>query len=305
MNIANSSKIRVGNESIVSNALKQWNLSEEKVTLLYESINSTTWKIGEKYIMKCNSNKEQLLKNIHLSNHLLSENITTPVYIVNASRQLMFSNIFCGLMERVPGSHIDFHAHPELIRKLGSELARLHIAFINIESKYNVHADNDFLTELENCIKLGLANVSDEILKHVESELLFKHLNLPRQMIHKDVHPQNIMFHEGETSGWLDFDLVCKDIRIFDIAHLLDSLILERHNNHLTIGAWHKMWTDLLTGYNEISSLTCEEIEILPVLMVAIEVWYAAYWQNNNYSEGSKKASLLAKWLYDNCVKRK
>lgn len=48
---------------------------------------------------------------------------------------------------------------------------------------------------------------------------------LPRQLIHRDVHFGNFLFDHGEFSGYIDFDLSQKNIRIFDICYFLTGLL--------------------------------------------------------------------------------
>ena len=54
--------------------------------------------------------------------------------------------------------------------------------------------------------------------------------DLPKQLIHRDVHFGNFLFFEGNLSGYIDFDLSQRNIRIFDICYFLTGLLAEEKN---------------------------------------------------------------------------
>ena len=51
--------------------------------------------------------------------------------------------------------------------------------------------------------------------------------SLPKQLIHRDVHFGNFLFFEGSLSGYIDFDLSQRNIRIFDLCYFLSGLLAE------------------------------------------------------------------------------
>jgi len=188
-----------------------------------------------------------------------------------------------------------------LMCELGRGLAKLHLALSNIESELQCN-DNDFYAEWENYIKPGLIGVSDEIIAQTEVKISALYEKLPRCPIHRDVHSQNVLFHNGKISGWLDFELNRRDARIFDIAYLLAGLLAGRTEDVGKLGIWKTIYRNLLEGYNEITCLMENEISALPDLMIAIELLFVTYWAGEGNDSGRDEANKLAEWLFHNRI---
>lgn len=72
---------------------------------------------------------------------------------------------------------------------------------------------------------------------------------LPRQLIHRDVHFGNFLFDHGEFSGYIDFDLSQKNIRIFDICYFLTGLLSSQIGSGLDTEEWLRIVKDAAAGY--------------------------------------------------------
>jgi len=284
----------------MDNILQHWNVSGEPVTLIYKSAHNSTWNIGDKYILKNNPNAEQLSRNIHLANLLAAQNIPAVTYIKTINGEWTAPDKTYCLMEKIKGEHIDFYASPEIIRELGRGLARLHTALSEIEPELQCH-DNNFLVEWRDYIKPGLVGVSDSLAEQTENRLFSLYGKLPRGPIHRDVHSQNVLFCDGKITGWLDFDLNRKDVRVFDLAYLLAGLLVGRIDDSQKIKEWKNIYRELLTGYDEVNTLTADERKALPILMIAIELLFVTYFGSMGKDEERDKANALAEWLHKNC----
>jgi prepilin-type processing-associated H-X9-DG protein len=49
---------------------------------------------------------------------------------------------------------------------------------------------------------------------------------LPIQLIHRDAHPANMLFLDGRISGWLDFELIVRGPRLFDLCYCATSILM-------------------------------------------------------------------------------
>jgi len=284
----------------VINALKYWNLESESVEHIYTSVHNSSWKIGDKYVLQqqLKPNAERLSGKIHLANLLAKESIPTVKYIKTTSGEWTSPDGAYSLMEKLKGEHIDFYESPEMMHELGCGLAQLHLVLSKVESELQF-SDYDFLAEWNSYTKSGLVGVSDEILERVEEKILEIYWNLPRSPIHRDVHSENVLFEDEKISGWLDFDLNRKDARIFDIAYILAGLLVGRINDPAMLEIWGIIRNNLLDGYNEVSQLTTEEIEVLPFLLIVIELLFVTYFNNMDNPTGRDDAHALAMWLWD------
>lgn len=115
-----------------------------------------------------------------------------------------------------------------------------------------------------------------EYLKVVESlEVVYD--DLPKQLIHRDVHFGNFLFLHGNFVGYIDFDLSQKNIRIFDICYFLTGLLAEETSDTLTKEDWLENVKAVIAGYERMIKLTEKEKEAIPWVMECIEILFSAY----------------------------
>lgn len=100
---------------------------------------------------------------------------------------------------------------------------------------------------------------------------------LPKQLIHRDVHFGNFLFSEGNLSGYIDFDLSQRNIRIFDICYFLTGLLAEEVENPFTKKEWTENVRAVIEGYESLTRLSAEEKAAIPCVMECIEILFAAY----------------------------
>jgi homoserine kinase type II len=85
--------------------------------------------------------------------------------------------------------------------------------------------------------------------------------NLPQGVIHADLFPDNIFFHQGEVSGVIDFYFACNDAFGYDLAICLNAWCFEAdHSFNVTKGQ------ALFRGYQSIRALGAAEREQMPLL---------------------------------------
>lgn len=279
--------------------LASWNLSDETVTLIKETQGGNSlWDIGGAYILKHNPDTQRTHANIALANLLLAQGVSTTAYVKTIDDAWTTPDGHYSLYHKLTGAHMDFTLDKQATYNLGKELAKLHEALLGIAPQLVDCHDNDYLAEWEGYIKPGLVGVSLEIIDYVERHLPPLYQSLPRQPIHRDVHSQNVLFHENKLTGWLDFELSRRDVRVFDIAYLMTGLILDRINDPAALDVWNQVYTQLIDGYASVSPLSASELTLLPVLMVSIELLFVTYWESQGNVEQKDKALALAVWLH-------
>lgn len=95
-----------------------------------------------------------------------------------------------------------------------------------------------------------------DVEKKIES---FKALKLPQQLIHGDLHYDNILCDGDEVSGLLDFEFCSLDWRAMEIA-----ICLSKYAGEKDALAY---FDSFVTGFAEKGILTAEEIEVVPDLI--------------------------------------
>jgi Ser/Thr protein kinase RdoA (MazF antagonist) len=247
--------------------LQNWNLKGLCAKPLSDS-HKSTWDIDGKYVLKCNPNAEELLSSVKLSQLLADEGIKVATYISTKDGCLTTANGQYGLMNKLTGNYIELYERPTLAYELGKEIAYLHTALSRIEPNIQCN-DNDLSAEWLNIINPTIADsIAKGLFNRIKSLFIDEYPNLPRQLIHRDLHVRNFLYDNERLSGWFDFDNHLRDIRIFDLA----TLLYYHEHDIIRIETYLQIVSSLLEGYNEVSILSIEEYGMTPFLVIAMKL---------------------------------
>ncbi|MBQ1991609.1 MAG: phosphotransferase, partial [Clostridia bacterium] len=138
----------------------------------------------------------------------------------------------------------------------------------------------------------GFRNISSDEYDSVVNNLENLYGGLSTGLIHRDVHFGNFLFNKGVFSGYIDFDLSQKNIRVFDLCYFVLSVLSEKEKFEITEEKWFDFVEKVFAGYNRILNLTSEEKEATVLVMECIELLFLAYFEG-------QEDSALAKNTYD------
>ncbi|MBQ7918581.1 MAG: phosphotransferase [Lachnospiraceae bacterium] len=283
--------------------LYDWDMEDEEVKQIYDSV----WQVGDKYVLKVYDNVTMLERNIRIISILSDLEIPVGRLIPNRNN-LTYSkdeHNYYILTERLKGSNIvGLEELDKLSYKMGKIIADLHNAFLQCE-KQDDFWENNLLLEMkgwiaDTFIRKGWGDVNknryDDTLLNLES----LYGTLPVQLIHRDVHFGNFLFDNGNFSGYIDFDLSQKNIRIFDICYFVLGLLSEEEKVDITQEKWFEILKDVFRGYNEVNKLSLQEIKAVPYVMKSIELLFAAWFLNQNDKKCSENAVAILNFIDDN-----
>lgn len=124
----------------------------------------------------------------------------------------------------------------------------------------------------------------DGILKRFEENAA----RLPKQIIHRDPNPDNLLMKGGQVVCFLDFQLSRILPRIFDLAYAATGILsdsfsaLKPQERQAFFEAAHALWR----GYHHQSPLSKVEQEMLPDMVIAIQlICVAAFSNTQKYAE--------------------
>lgn len=182
---------------------------------------------------------------------------------------------------KLQGSNISDIKDAEMTCKMGCAIAQLHRAFLKCEDVVEFW-DNSLLEEMKGWVRDILIKDEWQTVDEVEYSKTVEMLDsvydqLPEQLIHRDVHFGNFLFFEGDFSGYIDFDLSQRNIRIFDICYFLTGLLAEETENAFIKKEWMESVKSVIAGYESIIPLTTKEKNAIPCVMECIEILCAAY----------------------------
>ena len=281
----------------IRHIITNWNLKGTSIDQIYD----TAWKIDEAYILKVYTDRVAMERNLAALKSLAETNIPVGKIIpAKGDRDFVEDGEYCFfLSERLPGSNVvDIHGIPDLEIRMGGIIADLHLAFQKCELKADFW-DNSLLEEMKSWVRENLEKadwkyVSREEYEETVSNLERDYDKLPVQLIHRDVHFGNFLFDGERFSGYIDFDLSQRNIRIFDLCYFLLGLLSEQEDFIITPEQWYIFLKGVLQGYVRKIPLKKEEKEAIPYVMEAIELLFAAWF----FGEGDLKCAEDAAKIY-------
>lgn len=278
----------------------KWKIHPETVCQIY----STAWEVDGRYVLKVYDDRNALERNVQLLEALKEEGIPVAgiVRLPDGAAYLHENGRYYILMHKLPGDNTEYGKWtPEMAYKMGEVIAGLHVAFRKCEAKLTFW-DNSLLDEIQGWIrteleKRGWPLVSQAEFEQTVSALKLNYDELPRQLIHRDVHLGNFLFHDGDFSGYIDFDLSQKNIRIFDLCYFLLSLLLEKSECPIDEERWLDTAAHVVSGYESRIRLNEAEKRALPCVMESIELLFVAYFIQANETDHAREAAKLFQFV--------
>ena len=259
--------------------LSAWGIEPADIEQKYPAV----WEINHQYMLKAYESSKELERNAKLLT-VLSEcgaPVARIIKTLNGKNHEEADGKHWLMTEKLPGSNRTDIRKPGTAYKMGETIARLHRILRKCEQKITFW-DNSLLDEMEGWIKQTLEEnawepVSEQEYLSVTNQLGSRYGSLPKQLIHRDVHFGNFLFLNGEFSGYIDFDLSQRNIRIFDLGYFLAGLLTRESGAKLEEDEWLRIVCDVISGYESVSELKREEKEALVSVMESIEILFAAY----------------------------
>ncbi len=280
--------------------LFHWGLQNEEVKQIYD----TAWQVEERYVLKVYQNLEMLERNLKILHILDDMNIpvgkTVPTQ--DGRQYVSWNDHYYFLSEKLAGSSIvRLDDVGNIALKMGEIIADLHIAFQKCENADDFW-NNSLLEEMNGWVKSNLESDNWKYVKKEEYEELISQLaniydRLPVQLIHRDVHLGNFLFADGEFSGYIDFDLSQRNIRIFDLCYFLLGLWSEEEKMEITEKLWFEFMRDVINGYERKLKLSETEKRAIPYVMECIELLFVAYFDHMDDVCCAEDAFNIFEWV--------
>ncbi len=121
---------------------------------------------------------------------------------------------------------------------------------------------------------------------------------LPRQLIHRDAHIGNMLFRDTTFAGWVDFDLLETNFRIFDVCYCAAGLLAAQYTN----SAWRTQWMSavrtMVDAYGEVVRLVPAEVVAVWVAMIAIEALFVGISAQRD-PQAAEGTAAICRWLFE------
>ena len=286
-------------DELIEQILSLWETERGQISQIYSSV----WQVNRDCVIKVYENKEQLERNVRIGEILSDFHIPVAKIVPTKTGEQYAAcqGHYFLMTEKLSGSNISDLKDSEMARKMGAAIARLHVAFAQCEKEL-AFWDNSLLEEMKGWVRENLAAnewkiLGEEDYTRTVSLLEAVYPSLPKQLIHRDVHFGNFLFFEGSLSGYIDFDLSQRNIRIFDLCYFLSGLLAEETEDAFTKEEWLENVESVIAGYESVLPLTETEKKALPCVMECIEILCAAYFAGMQDTKHADDACRVFRFL--------
>ena len=245
-------------------------------------IREKVWQVGDFAFCKEYTDKAALGRELRLYDWLTDCGlpVISTYLTVDGLEWYAHGGRFYHLAKRLPGEHLRYPlSEPERFGRLyGETLRRVHDALAKCPFA-DEFRENDLCDELDGWVTEALAG-NDEFLqdvREVSAGLRSYAPALPRQLIHRDPHGENLLFRGNELTGVLDFELCRTDYRLMDAAYLLSSVLDWEHWQEPSIlNRFHRFTGAYLDAYRP----TEAEREALLLMLRAVALIFIPFWKD-------------------------
>jgi Ser/Thr protein kinase RdoA (MazF antagonist)/AraC-like DNA-binding protein len=284
--------------------LQHWNMSNQPITdIYYEGTgnkNDSAYYVGEQYILKYTANFGKLKKHIEVSKMLESIGLMSavPIPTANGSEYIQDGDVYFYLTCRLQGeAMVADHFEDRDGRFVGEIIGQLHLALKNLE---DCVSEADLLATVENWAlpkaKEAL-NLTDSFCQEYLTVFTSLYPLLPRQIIHRDPNPSNIIRSEKQW-GFIDFELAERNVRIYDPCYAATAVLSETFGQDRE--KWLCIYREMICGYDSVTHLSEDEKKAVPYIILANQfvcvAWFA---EQAKYQEIFETNKEMTKWLID------
>ena len=285
-----------------SQILKAWNLETEPITdIYYESTgakNESACYVGKYYVLKYTANLGKLKTHVELSRAIESIGLLTaaPVKIVQGQDYVQDGQLYFYLTNRLPGEQIkacEFGQGDG--RFVGEIIGQLHLALSRVEDCVR---EGDLLATVRDWALPAAKKAMDlpeSICKGFLDTFAALYPALPRQIIHRDPNPGNIIC-AGDKWGFIDFDLSERNARIYDPCYAATAVLSESFPKD----NWLEIYRNIILGYDSVVHLTEAERKAIPYVLLANQfVCVAWFGEQDKYRELFETNKQMTRWLLE------
>lgn len=291
-------------ENELRRILENWTI-DEKITIadIYfmdgTKVSGNVWNVGNNYILKTGY-RENLMKNIKIAKALYDQGFysSLPAPTIDGNEYVEDNEIFI-LTKKLKGNPLskeDKFGNKRFYyaKEYGRSLAKLHKALKTIQNDILPDEVNLYNHVLEwalpsvkrQNIQWNLGIDDSFFTDYIEN---FRKLydKLPKQLIHRDPNPNNILYDGDRVSGFIDFDLSEINIRLWDVCYCATAILSEGSKE--AYDKWLDILEGILTGYDLEDKLTEEEKQAAYYVICSIQMICIAYFDNHDaYKELAK-----------------
>lgn len=286
-------------EAELRKVLSNWDIPQDLTINDVKIVDGTKtannmWQVGRDYFLKT-GDRATLLRNARVAKAMETQGFTAAVPIPTKKGDDLTDdqNNFV-LIRKSKGEPLSkaerFGADcGDFGFKYGQSIAKLHNALAAVEEDIQPFEQNLFVhvTEwaLPNVQKQNIQwnmGISDSFFEEYINNFGTLFEKLPKQLIHRDPNPCNILFYGGDVIGFTDFDLSERNVRLWDPCYCATGILSEQRNAENAYEKFPVILDMILHGYDSINPLTAEEKRAIYYVICSIQMICVAYFESVN-----------------------
>lgn len=242
---------------------------------------------NKSYILKEKGSIKQLLLEINVLDQFAEKGVKVQklVETSNSEKYVFYKEKYYCLYEYVAGSVLeikDTENLKELGSTIGEVIARLHQALSSMDNE-NYFVKRDLYKVVYSWALPILEkneNVHQDVIRkmnQIHTDFKEKVHPLRKQIIHRDMHLSNVIFKDNEFQGFIDFELLERNVRVFDLCYCCTSILSELYSDEELRRKWQHIISKIFEGYNKQNILMKEELQSIWYVMLSIQVIFITY----------------------------
>ena len=302
----------------ITEILAEWGMENEPVTdVVYPEsgeISNTAKYVGTDYVIKYTGNLGNVIKAISIAKALDSVGLYAPVAVQTTDGKEYVKNgeLFFFLCRRVNGdrilaSKVYLAEYEQKGRFIGEVIGQLDLALQQIDVPVE---DTDTFAIARDWALPALREVlsAEGAFAGIDMQEMERlYYALPRQIIHRDPNPGNIIVSRDKW-GFIDFELSERNVRIFDPCYAAGAILSEtfEDGNEAKLERWTGILKEIMCGYDSVVHMTAEEKAAIPYMILTNQVISTAWFADKDKYRDQYETNLkMTRWIIRNFDKLK
>jgi len=267
-------------------------------------LNTSSWFICGRYVLKAFTDTDILNKVLCTNAHMRQAGVPVAKYCrtKTGERYACVDGVFYTLAEKSAGLPAEPYSEGCLERaySVGVYMAALHAALKPLDAVLRLN-DFDSMDDLRRVILPDISHMGLTIGTDIIDYCLGfagSYNRLPRQVIHRDLHPGNLLFENNKLTAFIDFDICQINARLFDLCYYGSTFLFEADPEQRE--KWFDIFTRFLFGYNTVSDIIGDEYESMPQMLVHVPLLFIHFWLNKGQTDEVEKGVEWLNWSFEN-----
>lgn len=291
--------------------LKHWGVASEPVAAVgpvRAGGNSNAFYLGDDFVLKSSRSVEEVQSAISLCTAIQGVGVCSSVIETTDGQSFVQDgDLYFYLARRLPGTRLaaqeffqgDYAAKARFV---GEIIGQLHVALRQVEAPVRNVNLYDSVERWALPIVQDVLPLPEPFCRQYLSTFGRLYDKLPRQIIHRDPNPSNIIA-SGDQWGFVDFELSEENARILDPCYAAAAILSESFDecDPAKLSRWLVVYYSILRGYDGVVRLTEDERTALPYVMMANQLvctaWFA---EQDTCTEVLETNKRMALWMIRN-----